>query len=850
MSGTAVESDPIPEDISGQMLELDEDEDLEVFSKDATFTDGSSFIVSMQTSPGSMVNQYRFDDEDDVAGNKDIFITVDNPESHVTTIETFITYRVLTKTTRSDFDSSEYEVRRRYQDFFWLKSKLEEAHPTLIVHPLPEKFVMKGMVERFTNDFIKTRKKALHRFLNRIADHPILSSSEDFKIFLTAQAWELASHKKQGPGFLSKIGETVRAVAATVRGVKNRPEEFNAIQDYVDNFSLKLNSLDKVTQRIIKEKREYLEDMKDSGPLYTLWSGSEEELVEPLKLMASCLDRCYKETEEQIEHLSNSLLPMLHEYVLCADNLKAVLWRRDNIQAEFEAKNESLATKRTEREADSKVLSLAWDSLVGKDPEEVKQQKQQKLKGEIKEIKEDIEKLEDKLELANNTLKGDWSRWQKNMRSDLRTVFTQTAEKNVEYYEKQSTTTLISTWQPFVSISCQFDHLQPEVVSDPLPKVTLRREESSRLKDEKRELYCGWESSGADTGPNDDHALHGWLKSKQQEKCRYLDERNVVISPHLTLTSWFPGEEENDVAEKPYPRCDTFQNNAPSNESPVALPAKPNDLIRNTSDMVCFPIKSMYTHSMTHKQNTIYSCSPNTSELKQSQPLLRWAPDTREQTSEEAVPWRCKGFAPVNRQAKPAEPLHLYKWPAAQRLEWCNENLARLAHLGVQSSKNALPACRRRSVIQRPFMGHKRVQVHNRHVEKSFCWTSACPKGLLNEDGTRPTTLEDPCNQALYGCLWSAVQAEGEGSSMRLEQQGNGLKVNGNSVSWLSDILYPSGCHGNSTSAAISHDITLLHILQALESKPVHFSQRLLKVLWMKKSMISIPAHISPHSGV
>ncbi|XP_027005341.1 sorting nexin-7 isoform X1 [Tachysurus fulvidraco] len=445
MSDTGVETDSIPEENSGQMLELDEDEDLEVFSKDATFTDGSSFSVSMQTSPGSMVNQYRFEDDEAVPGTKDIFITVDNPESHVTAIETFITYRVLTKTTRSEFDSSEYEVRRRYQDFFWLKGKLEEAHPTLIVHPLPEKFVMKGMVERFTNDFIETRKKALHRFLNRIADHPILSSSEDFKIFITAPAWELASHKKQGPGFLSRMGETVRAVAATVRGVKNRPEEFSAIQDYVDNFSVKLTSLDKVTQRIIKEKQEYLDDVKEYGPAYTLWSGSEEELVEPLKLMASCLDRCSKETEEQLEHLNNSLLPTLHEYVLCADNLKAVLRRRDNIQAEFEAKNEALAAKRTEREADSKVLSLAWDSLVGKDPEEVKQQKQQKLKGEIKEIKEDIDKLEDKLEYANNTLKGDWSRWQKSMRSDLRAVFTQTAEKNVEYYEK-----CLAVWESFL----------------------------------------------------------------------------------------------------------------------------------------------------------------------------------------------------------------------------------------------------------------------------------------------------------------------------------------------------------------------------------------------------------------
>lgn len=53
----------------------------------------------MPNSPGSMVNQYRLD-EDDVErhlGVRDLFITVDKPESHITTIETFITYRVVTK---------------------------------------------------------------------------------------------------------------------------------------------------------------------------------------------------------------------------------------------------------------------------------------------------------------------------------------------------------------------------------------------------------------------------------------------------------------------------------------------------------------------------------------------------------------------------------------------------------------------------------------------------------------------------------------------------------------------------------------------------------------------------------
>uniref|UniRef100_A0A671WVH5 Sorting nexin 7 n=1 Tax=Sparus aurata TaxID=8175 RepID=A0A671WVH5_SPAAU len=287
--------------------------------QNTSLADGSP----MPNSPSSMVNQYRLEEDEEEqldANTKDLFIDVDNPESHVTAIETFIMYRVVTKTTRSEFDSSEYEVWRRYQDFLWLRSRLEENHPTLIVHPLPEKFVMKGMVERFNDDFIETRRKALHRFLNKISAHPILSYNQHLKVFLTAQ--ELSSHRKQGPGFLSRMGETVRAVANSVRGLRSRPEEFTLMQEYVEDFSNKICSVDKVTQRIIKEQREYVDELKQYSPTYTQWAGSEEELAESLNGVANCLVRCSKETEEQIYHLSEVLVPTLHEYVLCAETLK------------------------------------------------------------------------------------------------------------------------------------------------------------------------------------------------------------------------------------------------------------------------------------------------------------------------------------------------------------------------------------------------------------------------------------------------------------------------------------------------------------------------------------------------
>ena len=75
------------------------------------------------------------------------------------------------------------------------------------------------------------------------------------KVFWFWFLQELLSHRKQGPGFLSRMSETMRAVANSVRGLKSRPEEFSQMQEYVEEFSNKIYSVDKVTQRIIKEQK-------------------------------------------------------------------------------------------------------------------------------------------------------------------------------------------------------------------------------------------------------------------------------------------------------------------------------------------------------------------------------------------------------------------------------------------------------------------------------------------------------------------------------------------------------------------------------------------------------------------
>lgn len=71
------------------------------------------------------------------------------------------------------------------------------------------------------------------------------------------------------------------------------------------------------------------------------------------------------------------------------------------------------------------------------------------------QLTEEIGKLEDKVECANNALKADWERWKQNMQNDLKSAFTDTAEENIRYYEQVSP----GSRKPFLVKPCALDCL-------------------------------------------------------------------------------------------------------------------------------------------------------------------------------------------------------------------------------------------------------------------------------------------------------------------------------------------------------------------------------------------------------
>lgn len=99
-------------------------------------------------------------------------------------------------------------MRRRYQDFLWLKAEIDKEHATSIVPPIPEKQRLDYM-DRFSAIFIEKRQAGLQRFFDRLSNHPVLCKSETLRLFLESKpaAFETLKQARKGKAF-TDLGDT------------------------------------------------------------------------------------------------------------------------------------------------------------------------------------------------------------------------------------------------------------------------------------------------------------------------------------------------------------------------------------------------------------------------------------------------------------------------------------------------------------------------------------------------------------------------------------------------------------------------------------------------------------------
>ena len=123
--------------------------------------------------------------------------------------KSYITYLVIT-------EPFNYEVRRRYSDFEWLRSTLANQFPTFWIPPIP----FKNYSDRFDNEFIDKRMRYLEKFLYSIAENPTLGSTIYFHDFLYLSPDDFNEKKKKYGKLKAPVNLTdLQSIDGSVRNI-------------------------------------------------------------------------------------------------------------------------------------------------------------------------------------------------------------------------------------------------------------------------------------------------------------------------------------------------------------------------------------------------------------------------------------------------------------------------------------------------------------------------------------------------------------------------------------------------------------------------------------------------------
>lgn len=405
--------------------------DIDFLSNCSTSVEGSVIaspsIDSFSTLPEQEISDFQTD-------SRDLQVKVDSPQKHLETLETYITFRITTRSTRPEFEEGEYIVRRRYNDFIWLRQKLVDAYPTHIIPPMPGKHTLLAQLDRYSKEFIIARMKLLHVFLNRVVNHPILSCDKNLHIFLTTKPAEFLIHRKNRGNVLVKVTDSLQNIATTYT-MKQRHFEFEQIRDYCTALSEKLSTIDKINHRIHKERQDYLLELHQLHPIFTLWATSEPELAPVLLAIAKAIESNAMAHQKLLENVPNEE----REYISYIDAVKNALSRRDSMQIEYEITVEELAKKRVEKDQLMGLTTMSasaqsWGGSLWK--AESRDEKLERLGQAIPKLAKQAEVLQDRVECANENLRSDLQRWSMEKQMDLKNMLVSMADRQIRHYEQ------------------------------------------------------------------------------------------------------------------------------------------------------------------------------------------------------------------------------------------------------------------------------------------------------------------------------------------------------------------------------------------------------------------------------
>ncbi|KAI9698196.1 MAG: intercellular trafficking and secretion [Candelina mexicana] len=308
----------------------------------------------------------------DLAGVGDgrLDCTVDTPQKENDgTKDAFVSYLVTTHTDFKSFQKGDFAVRRRFTDFVFLYKTLSKEYPASAVPPLPDKHNMvyvRG--DRFGPDFTQRRAHSLHRFLKRLALHPILRRSTLLIIFLESSDWNAhmrlrpqrgsSASEQAAVGVFDNFTDTVINAFSKVHKPDKR---FIEVREKSDKLDEDLGHVEKIIARVARREGDLESDYADLAVQFQKLVHLEPGVEGPIHAFAASVEDTSSGFKSLREHTDQNYLGSLRDMQAYIVALKSLLKSREQKQLDFEG----LTNYLTKAASDRDVLASSHSSGLG-----------------------------------------------------------------------------------------------------------------------------------------------------------------------------------------------------------------------------------------------------------------------------------------------------------------------------------------------------------------------------------------------------------------------------------------------------------------------------------------------------
>ena len=338
-------------------------------------------------------------------------VFVCDPKKHKSNLDSFVTYLVRTETFNDGVKIKESNVRRRYNDFVWLKNILDIKYSFNIISPLPMKHTLSNKLHVVADDgeFIRRRMigkdrssfvwnnhflsffSGLQNFLQRIIENPVISIDPSVQLFLIADEEVLRAAQQEHPPSTPLSPQVIASNSNPFRQPIGRgkpiPSEFSRTENQIQILQENLRKLERLTRKIESDQAGIETEDEHLLSAFKQWLDIERKYDENdsfVNILCNAQQTIVDNQIELLKYTNTKYLEPINEYVLFTGVVQDVLKRRMQLA-------ENVATSNNEE-------------------------------------------MFDQLTIANETIKADIQRWTEAKDKELVQLFHSLAGKKIDFY--------------------------------------------------------------------------------------------------------------------------------------------------------------------------------------------------------------------------------------------------------------------------------------------------------------------------------------------------------------------------------------------------------------------------------